>query len=338
MLATQDPAAILGVSIAFLILDMLVVGIRFYRVKLQKGPLKIDDWLVLPALALNIGMSVAVWFGVSRQAVGYPTPPLIQAKGIIERTPLDQINATISTNNEVFFIVSSMFAASVSLSKASILCFYRRIFCPRGAWRDLAVISIAFMLVIVTLFGIGITFAYIFACGTHFNYYWSTAGAEVLEKCINTQILIYAQSVSDFIIDAIIILMPIPLIWKLHMKVKRKLAVTAIFLTASLAVIASLVKLVWFLWENETPWNPEYDQDLIVSTFIFWSILETHAGLLAVCLPTLRLKSNNNWSLDSIIASLRSKISLSSLRSIKGKAERLSKSDSHSGSHDLSRV
>ncbi|KAI1430272.1 hypothetical protein F5Y12DRAFT_722938 [Xylaria sp. FL1777] len=337
MLATQDHTAMLGVSITFLLLDILVVGIRFYRVRMQKSPYEIDDWLVLPALALNIGMSIAVWFGVARHAVGYPTPPLTQAP-VTVRTPLDQVNATISTNNEVFFIVSSMFAASVSLSKASILCFYRRIFCLRGLWRDLTMISITFMLVIVAMFGIGITFAFIFACGTHFEYYWSTAGAELLEKCINTQKLVYAQSVSDFIIDAIIILMPIAMVWKLHMKVQRKLAVIAIFLTASLAVIASLIKLVWFLWENETPWNPANDQDLIDSTFIFWSILETHVGLLAVCLPTLRLKLNNNWSLGLIMSNVRSMMSLSSLRTTKGKDGRSSTSESRGGSDDLSRV
>ncbi|KAI1269175.1 hypothetical protein F5Y18DRAFT_373826 [Xylariaceae sp. FL1019] len=178
------------------------------------------------------------------------------------------------------------------------------------------------MLIIVTIFGVGITFAYIFACGTHFEYYWSTAGAEIREKCIDTQMLIYAQSVSDFIIDAIVILFPIPLVWKLHMKIKRKLAVTAVFLTASLALVASLFKLVWFLWENQTPWNPDFDQDLIVSTFIFWSIIETHVGLLAVCLPALRVKlSNSHWSLETMMTKLRTKMSLSSLRSIKSRDE-----------------
>jgi hypothetical protein len=135
---------------------------------------------------------------------------------------------------QIFFIVSSMFAVSLALSKASILCFYRRIFCPLTKWYDFATLTISFMLVIVVMFGVGITFATIFACGTHVSYWWSSAGAELKDHCVNTQMLEYAQSVSDFIIDAIIILIPIPLVWRLKLSSKRKLGVIAVFLTAAL--------------------------------------------------------------------------------------------------------
>lgn len=123
---------------------------------------------------------------------------------------------------------------SLALSKASILCFYRRIFCQLTKWYDLATLTISFMLVAVVMFGIGVTFATIFACGTHFSYWWSSAGAELKEHCVNTQLLAYAQCVSDFIIDAIIILIPIPLVWRLQLSPKRKLGVIAVFLTAAL--------------------------------------------------------------------------------------------------------
>ncbi|KAI1273563.1 hypothetical protein F5Y07DRAFT_376355 [Xylaria sp. FL0933] len=104
-------------------------------------------------------------------------------------------------------------------------------------WRDLAMRSITFMLVVVSFFGVGFSLSWIFACRTHPEYIWSTAGEKILEKCIDTQMLLYAQAVSDFIIDALIILMPIPLVWRLHMKIKRKPAVLGVFLTASLWVI-----------------------------------------------------------------------------------------------------
>ncbi|KAI1269176.1 hypothetical protein F5Y18DRAFT_373827 [Xylariaceae sp. FL1019] len=118
LMSTPGPAAMYGATITLLALDILVISVRFYRIKLLKGTFKLEDWLVLPALALNIGMSVAIWYGVSQHAVGYPTPPITRKKFMLPRTPLDQVNAKISINNEVFFIVSSMFVASVSLSKA----------------------------------------------------------------------------------------------------------------------------------------------------------------------------------------------------------------------------
>jgi hypothetical protein len=89
------------------------------------------------------------------------------------------------------------------------------------------------MLIIVCLFGVGITLSTIFACGTHFSYWWVSAGAELKAHCIDTQMLTYAQSISNFIIDVIIIAIPIPLVWKLHLPLKRKLSVIAVFLTAT---------------------------------------------------------------------------------------------------------
>jgi hypothetical protein len=71
---------------------------------------------------------------------------------------------------------------------------------------------ISFMLVIVFMFGFGISFGLIFACGTHFSYWWASAGAELKAHCIDTQMLTYAHSVSDFFIDIIIVVIPIPLV------------------------------------------------------------------------------------------------------------------------------
>jgi hypothetical protein len=95
------------------------------------------------------------------------------------------------------------------------------------------------MLVIVAMYGISLTFATIFACGVHVDIWWASAGAALKERCINTQMLTYAQTVSDFIIDGIILVIPIPLIWRLHLEPQRKLGVIAVFLTASLYVATS---------------------------------------------------------------------------------------------------
>ena len=126
-----------------------------------------------------------------------------------------------------------MFAGSLSFSKASILFFYRRIFCLDGLWRNSAMLPIIyFMLAIIVIFGFGITFSIVFACGRDFHFWWSSAGADLKANCVDTQMLTYAHSVSDFIIDVIIIAIPIPPVWMLHMPTRRKLGVVAVFLTA----------------------------------------------------------------------------------------------------------
>ncbi|KAF2812872.1 uncharacterized protein BDZ99DRAFT_568176 [Mytilinidion resinicola] len=314
LMLTQGPDVIYPVSIVLAILDVIAVGLRFYARRRQKQSLRIDDWLIIPALVMMLGMCAAIWWGVASRAVRYPTPALLEARDLVSRTPIDQSNRIITITAKTFFIVITLAIPTLGLIKGSILCFYRRIFCIYGLSRYIPLIAITFMLTIVFTWTVGFFFAYVFGCGTTFDVYWAGAGADIIAKCVDTQMMMYALSLSGFLCDALIILIPIPLVWKLQLSTKKKLAVISIFLTGSLAVVASMIKLIWFVWENEHPFNPNNDQDLIITAFIFWSMVETQAGLLAACLPTLRSLIQGR-SMDSVLNSIHSKLSMHSLRS-----------------------
>ncbi|CAG8981538.1 hypothetical protein HYALB_00013165 [Hymenoscyphus albidus] len=306
-MSTPSPAAMYGSTITLTILNCFVVALRFYRREVQKQDLRIDDWLIIPALFVNIGISIAM---------------NLEARDLIIL--------------QIFFIIYAMFAVSLAFSKSSILFLYRRIFYVNRKWLDLATIIIPFMIAIVVIFGISISFATIFACGTHVSYWWSTAGSALKEHCIDTQMLTYSHSVSDFLIDVIIIAIPIPLVWRLHLSTKRKIGVIAIFLTAVVALSASSIKMLWFLWENQTPWDPSFDQDELSSTFIFWTVMETHVALIATCLPTLRNCFGDGFNFNSTWTSLRSTFNGSSLQTIasgsqKGKTSQDSASAEEAG-------
>ncbi|KAF2648989.1 hypothetical protein K491DRAFT_722089 [Lophiostoma macrostomum CBS 122681] len=315
-MGTQGPTAFYTATGIFMCVNVVVFMLRFWARKQQKQPLKIDDWLIVPAFLLNMGISIAIFYGVSQKANGYPTPPMpaMSARSLVSRTSLEQTARVISINNRTFFIVHVLGPFSLMCIKLSMLFFYRRIFVIKGNHRDWSSIVINFMIAVVFCWGFGFGFAYMFGCGTSFSTYRATAGAEVQKKCINTQLVLYAGCISGFIEDFLIIVIPIPLVWRLQLDTPRKLAVTGVFLTGSIAVIAALLRMVWFIWENKTPWNPAFDQMLLVSTFVFWMMIECQAGLLAACLPTLRRVFSSS-SVDSVLRSVRSKLSLNSIRS-----------------------
>jgi hypothetical protein len=54
-------------------------------------------------------------------------------------------------------------------------------------------------------------------------------------KCTNTFLMMYALSISDFVTDALILLISIPMIWKLHLPM-RKFGVTIVLLFGGLYV------------------------------------------------------------------------------------------------------
>lgn len=70
------PAAIYGSIIPLLILDVIAVAARFYARRQRRQPLKIDDWLTLPALVLIIGLASTFFYGIGAKALGYAAPPM----------------------------------------------------------------------------------------------------------------------------------------------------------------------------------------------------------------------------------------------------------------------
>jgi hypothetical protein len=87
------------------------------------------------------------------------------------------------------------------------------------------------------------TFATIFQC-TPVSYYWNQAqpgfcGVVPLTFAFATSIL---NAVSDFVV----VVLPIPMVWKLDLPRGRKIGVIAIFLLGGVVIFASVIRLMYF--------------------------------------------------------------------------------------------
>lgn len=80
-------------------------------------------------------------------------------------------------------------------------------------------------MVIVTGWNIGQLFAIMFPCLPVAGFWDKTIEA----KCQNTQIMVYVNAAGNMITDLIIIVLPLPALWKRHLPVAQKLAVFGIF-------------------------------------------------------------------------------------------------------------
>ena len=105
-------------------------------------------------------------------------------------------------------------------SKASVLLLYFRIFVQKRFRQCVQV-----MLGLVTAWTITFFLTNLFACRP------VTALVEPFygNKCVDTISMWYAGSVSDIILDLLILLMPIPVVWQLHLPTKQKIGVLAMF-------------------------------------------------------------------------------------------------------------
>lgn len=118
------------------------------------------------------------------------------------------------------------FPFTVTPAKISILVFYLRIFTTRS-FKIMAYIVGA----IVLGHGLGILFAAIFQCWP-IAYVWD----KTIEggSCFNQLAFYRYVSPPNILTDVLILIMPLPYVWKLHTRKGQKLALTGVFLLGSL--------------------------------------------------------------------------------------------------------
>ncbi|KAL8640892.1 MAG: hypothetical protein Q9228_002240 [Teloschistes exilis] len=128
--------------------------------------------------------------------------------------------------------------------KLSFLFFYRRVF-TIGTSTCFSKITFG-MIIIVLLWTAAFFFALLFACKGNWSA-WLSLDVDLSTKCGNALQFELGMATSDFVTDVLIMVLPIPMIWRLHMSTKRKLAVTGIFLLGAVATAASIVRMVQFI-------------------------------------------------------------------------------------------
>ena len=126
-----------------------------------------------------------------------------------------------------FFLVMTLDFGAIKLS---VLLLYRRIFI--GPYFK---IYSAIMIALVALWCTSFFFATAFQCGTNIAYWW-TSTATIHEYCVDTARAELALAISDIITDIMILAIPLPMIWKLHLTPGQKVGLYFIFLLGLLSV------------------------------------------------------------------------------------------------------
>ncbi|KGO76005.1 hypothetical protein PITC_011620 [Penicillium italicum] len=133
---------------------------------------------------------------------------------------------------------------------------------------------------------VGLTFFFftVFQCSP-VNYFWNRAQPNAHGACVSTNLLIniaYLYSVGAAITDLTIGLLPVALIWDLHMNRRTKGAIVAILGVGCIASAAVIVRI---------PYIPTYKGPEFLyatSEVSIWSNIEAGIGITAGCLTTFR--------------------------------------------------
>jgi hypothetical protein len=168
---------------------------------------------------LVLGMAATILAGVAQHALGYPTPKPVPGTELtatssqqtvtrkVVRPPLYLRCSLVIDDLQAYMAVTLLQTAALTFIKLSCMFFYRRIFCRTGS--QVANIAIYIIMALIVIWSVGFFFSFLFACGTHFNYFWTDLENQLKCPADLSQIDL-SLSISDVIMDVIILVFPIP--------------------------------------------------------------------------------------------------------------------------------
>lgn len=129
--------------------------------------------------------------------------------------------STVNKSFQVALFLQEMYYCCIAFIKFSILAFYRRIF-PINTLRFTTYALIG----IIAIWWVTVALISILNC-TPIDYNWDRT--QPGGHCLDPEIFAIAISIPNIVTDLIILLLPLPVIWKLQLHFKKKMALSAIF-------------------------------------------------------------------------------------------------------------
>jgi hypothetical protein len=128
----------------------------------------------------------------------------------------------IRSHRQLYFVAQILYKVNLGLTKISILLLYIRLFVHRWFLRTCWV-----WIAIIVSFTIGTVFSSIFQCTpVQWAFNKSLPGRGT---CINMTAFWYANATFNILTDLVLIALPIPVVLKLQLPLKSKIALCGIF-------------------------------------------------------------------------------------------------------------
>ncbi|WQF77013.1 Putative extracellular membrane protein, CFEM [Colletotrichum destructivum] len=259
------------------IITAIVVSLRFVARWIGNVKFWWDDWTALVALIFllpTVGCSVAhveLGFGLHYWHVepGNAKPILQACISVITvcKTVTD-FAVKLFYATQIFYVMKQVAA------KASICALYLRIFTI--SWHRVVVIGLLVSLVFQHFLFI---FLVLFQC-MPIQMIWDRS---VAGRCLNITAIGYAGGALTITYDVILIILPIPELWKLNLERRKKLVPILMLALGSIACVASMIRLRYLISFANT-FDATWDNVEVV----IWSTLEINLAMVCGSLPTLR--------------------------------------------------
>ncbi|KAL3439783.1 hypothetical protein BJX65DRAFT_317459 [Aspergillus insuetus] len=246
-----------------LFLSAVTVSLRLYCRLFRVHKVGLDDYLIVAALAVTIGMGVMNGFHIA-MGTGQHLSDLAPVLGQVLVPTLKH-----------WYAYQLVYPITVGLVKFSILAQYYRIFEVQNFRRQVIAVGI-----FVAVYTIVCIFVNAFECHSKPWRAWDPAFPE---GCNNLPATYFSTAAITIFTDLAILVMPLPQLMKLNLHRRRKYALIAIFLTDTFASAAFIARLN-ALYKYTVTEDVSYDAVQI----LLWSQIELNVAIISASAPSLR--------------------------------------------------
>ncbi|KAK2051852.1 integral membrane protein [Colletotrichum caudatum] len=254
-------------------------GHRRYHEVLSIGLPSLTAAIVILRCVARIHVAKRLWWddGTALLALGF----------IIVMSGLGMVNSNlgygyhywdIDPNNgktilKIFYVQQMLYIFVQAFAKASIACFYLRIFINTRFQ-----LAIKCFLVFLVIQGLLFMMLLVFQCRP----IESNWDRYVKGQCFNVMAIVYGGAACSILEDFFLIVLPIPELAKLKLSLKKRRALVFMFALGSFACVASIVRLQYLLSFADS-FDSTYDNVMGV----IWSALELNFAVICGSLPSL---------------------------------------------------
>ncbi|KAI9799628.1 MAG: hypothetical protein M1833_003943 [Piccolia ochrophora] len=259
MTITQQGRGFIALSSVLTGLVTLTIILRLVARKVRKAGLGADDYMFIVSVIAFYSMHVE-W--VLLWTIGK------EGRHFSELSPQE-----MTTWFKLFLAIQVSYASTIAAVKISILLFLKRIFITpsfRIATNIVGAIVVAWWIAMeVTNF----------ASCRPLEVYWNRM---LPGKCIDELAFFHANAISNVITDFVILVLPLPEVWKLQIPLGKKIALSAIFMLGSFVCITSVVRATTLRYIDP--------MDITFTSYsaFLWSLVECACAIIGGALPALQ--------------------------------------------------
>ena len=177
---------------------------------------------------------------------------------------------------KAIFIVIQLKFPTFALTRYSLLALFLRIF-----RRRLIRLTCWTLIVYITIQNLSYNLAGVFQC-TPVDYFWNQAYPSNKGHCVDINAFWRAMPPPEMVVDFILIVLPMPEIWNLKYPRARKVGLTVVFFSGSLALITNCGRLATFVSQNNASAVP-----IVENGNLAWLGATVSSCFIVACIPAM---------------------------------------------------